>query len=47
MTDLKKVEETLIFKYLFGMTTVLKEAGIVTYVDKYWVVTEATFLLQQ
>lgn len=49
LTKLNKVEEDIIVKHMFGATLApprYKEAWIVTCVDKYWAVREATLPLQ-
>ncbi|HEL1585948.1 TPA: HD domain-containing protein [Streptococcus suis] len=49
LTKLSKVEEDIIVKHMFGATLApprYKEAWIVTCVDKYWAVREATLPLQ-
>lgn len=50
LTDLNKVEEDIIVKHMFGATIApprYKEAWIVTCVDKYWAIKEATLPLQK
>ena len=45
VTTLNKIEKDIIVKHMFGATIApprYKEAWIVTYVDKYWAVREAT-----
>lgn len=49
LTKLNKVEEDIILKHMFGATIApprYKESWIVTCVDKYWAVREATLPLQ-
>ncbi len=49
ITELNKVEEDIIVKHMFGATIApprYKESWIVTCVDKYWAVREATLPLQ-
>ncbi|MBY5006374.1 HD domain-containing protein [Streptococcus suis] len=49
LTKLNKVEEDIIIKHMFGATLApprYKEAWLVTCVDKYWAVREATLPLQ-
>ncbi len=49
LTKLNKVEEDIILKHMFGATLApprYKEAWIVTCVDKYWAVREASLPLQ-
>lgn len=50
LTPLNKVEKDIIVKHMFGATIApprYKESWIVTCVDKYWAVREATLPLQQ
>ncbi|MBF0778031.1 HDIG domain-containing metalloprotein [Streptococcus cuniculi] len=50
LTRLNKVEEDIIVKHMFGATIApprYKESWIVTCVDKYWAVREATLPLQK
>jgi len=45
LTKLNKVEEDIIIKHMWGLTIApprYKEAYIVTLVDKYWAIKEAT-----